>query len=126
MIHHRPGVANKLIEPLRANDPLPFGIHIDTMGTARGLAIDGHDEANRSAVSGRTENEVQVARMEALDDAAILFVQERALIGDGPVAGERPLVHLRRARCINVAPILHHAARRDEMFDPVVADICFG
>ena len=52
------------------------------------------------------ENEVQVARMEAVDDAAVLFVQERALIADRPVAGKRPLVQLRRARCINVAGVL--------------------
>jgi hypothetical protein len=86
VIRNRSGIANKLIETLRGNDALPFRIDIDAMGSARRFAIDGHDEAHRTAAHCGPENEMQVARMEAIDNAAILVVQERALICGEPAA----------------------------------------
>jgi hypothetical protein len=68
------------------------------MGSTRGLAIDCHNKPNGIAFGGRTENEVQIARVEAVDDTAVLVVQQRALATDGPISGERPFIESRRAR----------------------------
>src|SRR5882724_1395264 len=107
MIHDRAGIANKLIKPLCRNDALPVRINVSAVRGAWRRSIYRDPKAHWTPVGGRTEDEMQVTRVEAIDDAAILFVQERALIADRPVAGKRPLVQLWRARCIDVTRILN-------------------
>src|ERR1700679_596728 len=46
VVRHRSGRANQLIKTLRRHDALSFGVDVDAVRRARGLAIDGHDEAN--------------------------------------------------------------------------------
>jgi len=46
MVRNRPGFANKLIKTLCRHDALPLGVDVDAMGSARCLAIDGHDKTN--------------------------------------------------------------------------------
>ena len=77
MIHHRTGIANQLIQPLRGNDAVAIGIGIDAVRCTGGFAVDGDDEANRITFGRRPQHQMQVAGVETIDDAAVLFIELR-------------------------------------------------
>jgi hypothetical protein len=89
-------LAHKLIETLVGHDPLTLGIDVGAMTVGWRGAIDGHAEAHGLAIRAGAEHEVQVARVETIDDAAVLLVEHNMLGADGPIAGKLPLVELRR------------------------------
>ena len=84
MIGNRLRCADELIEPLRRDYANAFGIGVHAVSIAGRLAVDGDAEADLAAFDRGTEDEVQVTRMEAVDDAAVLRVQLRTLFADRP------------------------------------------
>jgi hypothetical protein len=83
-------------------------------------------EADLAAFRRRAEHEMQVAGVEAVDNASVLVVELRALGSYGPVSDQWPLIELRFARGIGVVLVRHDAARGHKAIATVVADIGLG
>src|ERR1700679_364534 len=109
------GLSDELIEPLLGDDAQTFGVGIRAVALARGLSIDRHAEVDRRAARPRAEHEMQIAGVKAVGDAAALFVENRALAADRPIAGDAPFVETRRLQLVEVASVRHSAAVRDEI-----------
>ena len=71
----------------------------------------------------RSKHQMQIAGVEAVDDAAVLLVEDGMLAADRPVARQPPFIEPRHARRIDVRDVVNGAAGRDEILRTVIADI---
>jgi len=76
---------NKLVEPLPGHDALAVGIDIGAMAVARRCAVNRDAEANGIALPSGAENKVKVARMEPVDDAALILIENGTFFTDRPI-----------------------------------------
>jgi hypothetical protein len=97
-----------------SNRPRAVGRDVGPSGIAGLLAIE-HD-AERAAIDGRrSHDQVHVARVEPQGDAAAGPLRGGSVPRDGPIAGERPLVHAEIVgKSVRGAPVELRAARRTE------------
>jgi hypothetical protein len=95
-VAHFAGLPDELIEAMAGDDALAVGVNIDPMRIARIPAVDRHAEAHGLAVGGRAKHEMQITRMEAIDNAAVRGTQVRMLAADRPGSDEAPLVQAGR------------------------------
>src|SRR5262249_17830059 len=102
-----------------------FGVGVRAVRVSGRLAVDRDPEADFAPLHRGTEHEMQIARVEAVDDAAVRLIELRTLAADRPFPGQRPFVQLRLSRRVTMALILHHAAWRHESVAAVKADIRF-
>ena len=77
---------NKLVEALPGHDTLTVGIHIGSVAVAGRRPVNRDAEMNGIALARRTENEMEIARMEPVDDAAVFLVEDGAFLADGPIS----------------------------------------
>jgi hypothetical protein len=77
---------NKLVEPLSDHNTLAVGIDIGAMAVAGRRAIYRDAEANGTAFPRGAENEVEIARVEPVDDAALFLIEDGAFFVDRPIA----------------------------------------
>src|SRR5262249_41004075 len=122
-VRDRAALPDQLVESLPGHDTLAVGIDVRAVAGAGSRAVDGDAEADRLAVRRGPEHEMQVARVEAVDDAAVLAVEHRILLADRPAARQSPLVEPRRRCFVEMRGIPRRAARRDEVLGPLIADI---
>src|SRR5215471_11695925 len=66
---------HQLVEALAVDRTLAVGIGVGAVVGAGRLAVDGHAEADGLALGRRAEHEMEVAGVEAVDDAAALLVE---------------------------------------------------
>src|SRR5258708_13144809 len=102
----RTALPHELAHPLTPDDAIALGVDIGAMAVARRLAVDRHAKADRLAVRCGAEDEMQVAGMEAIDDAPIPSVEGGMLPADPPIPAERPFVGPRSLHRIDVRPVL--------------------
>ena len=88
MIGDVPVLPYQLVEPLSRHNALTVRVGIAAMVGARSHAVHGHAKPDRHAVRARPEDEVQVAGVKAIDNAAALRVEDGIFLADGPVAGQ--------------------------------------
>ena len=96
VVGDRAALPDQLVEPLSGHDALAVGIDIGAVAVAGRRAVDGDAEPHRLAVRPGPEHQMQVARVEAVDDAAALLVEDGVLRADRPVARQPPFVEPRR------------------------------
>ena len=72
----------QLVQPLSGHNALTIRIDVSAVAVARRCAVDGRPESHRLAIRPRAENQVQVARVEPIDDAAALLVQSSIVLSD--------------------------------------------
>ena len=113
VVGDRAALADELVEPLSRHQALAFGVDISAVAVAGRSAVDGDAEAHGLAVCRGSEDQMQVAGVEPVDDAPALRVENGMLAADRPVARQRPFVDPRRRRFIDVAGVLHGAAPGD-------------
>ncbi len=65
---------DELIEPLSGDDTLAVGIHIRAVVVGRPHTIDGDAKSHGLAIGRRAENQMEVAGMKFVDDAATAFI----------------------------------------------------
>ena len=70
--------------------PSPGLVDVEAVGIARRLTIEAHREADRGARGRPREDQVEVARLEAVRDRASGRLEHARLLVDRPLAGERP------------------------------------
>src|SRR6185437_2864418 len=88
VIRNRSLRTHELIQALRRHDAISIGIGVHAMCVAGRLAVDGDAEADVVSRRGWAEHQMQVARMEAVEDAAIRRVELRAFLSDRPFSGQ--------------------------------------
>jgi len=76
---------DELIEPLAGDDTLTVGVDIHTVAVSRRVAVDRDLEPGGLTASG-AEHQVQVPRMEPVDDAAVSAIERGAFLANRPVA----------------------------------------
>jgi hypothetical protein len=77
---------DQLVKPLLSNGALTIGIGIRTMAGTWRHAVDRNAEAHRLAVRTWSQDEMQVASVEFIDDAAVFPVEGSMLAPDRPIA----------------------------------------
>src|SRR5215211_7468182 len=87
-----PALADELVHPRLGDGALPGLVDVDAVSITRSLAVEAHGEGDRVARGGRREDEIEVARLEAVRDRAGGRFEHGGLLLYGPAAGERPLV----------------------------------
>jgi hypothetical protein len=87
VIGDRPALPDQLVQALPGHDALAVGIDIGAMAVARWHAVNRDAEPYGLAVCCGAENEVEIPGMEPVDDAALLAIEDRALLADRPIAG---------------------------------------
>src|SRR5262249_47436079 len=126
-IPDRTRLADQLVQARLGDRPLPVLGDIPTVGGARRLAVEAEAETNRRSARARPQDEMDVAGMEAEDDAPARRVELGALVPDRPIAGERPSIALQAlGRRVDVPLVSHRAARRGEAVRARGADIRLG
>jgi hypothetical protein len=78
-------LSHQLIEPVDRDGALPFAVDIRAVIGARWLAVDQDMKSHRRCRLGRTEDEVQIAGVEAVDDSATRGVENGPLALYGPI-----------------------------------------
>jgi hypothetical protein len=65
-------LTNQLIKPLSIDNAAAISVNVGAVVIARRPAINRHPEVSRLAIDGGTKNEMQVPRMEAINDLAVI------------------------------------------------------
>ena len=86
MIRDRSWGAHELIEALCRHHAITLGIGVHAVSITRRLAIDRDLEPDFVSRRRWPEYKMQVARVEAIDDAAVLLVELRPFFPDRPFA----------------------------------------
>src|SRR5689334_8489325 len=120
----RPGLPDELVEARLLHAPPPLRVDVEAVvGPGRG-AVDRDAEADGAALGGGRQDEVEVARVEPVADAAGHVVQRGELAADRPDARQAPPVERqRRDGAVERGNILEDTARRREILGPLVADV---
>jgi hypothetical protein len=66
---------------------------------------------------------MKIAGMEAIDNGPIRRIEGGLLVVHSPGAGQPPIVQNAGCRLVQVRLVVNCAARRDEIFCPLVADV---
>src|SRR5262249_46094596 len=117
-VRDRAALPDELVEPLPGHGSLAIGVDVGAMAVAGRGAVDGDAEAYRLAVRARSQDKMEVAGMKAIDDAAVLRIEDGMLAADGPVARQSPFVEARRPGRIDMTRILDRATGGDEVLRP--------
>src|SRR4030095_11508226 len=82
-------LAEQLVEALPVSGAVAVCVGVDSMGVAGRLPIDRHAERDgHHPARGRSEHEVDVARVEAKREASLGAGQHARTAFDGPLAAE--------------------------------------
>src|SRR5690242_21811986 len=87
-----PRLTDQLVQPRLRNRAVAFGVDVEAVRLARCRAAEPDAEPCGRAGRGRRQDEVQVACVEAVADAAARLVAHGVLPPERPVSFERPLV----------------------------------
>ena len=87
-----PALADELVHPRLGDGAVARLVDVEAVAIARRPTVEAHAEADRGARRRRREDQVDVARLEAVRDRAAGRVEHRVLLADRPLAGERPVV----------------------------------
>src|SRR5262249_1202463 len=91
------------------------------------LAVEAETETHRGSARARPHDQMDVAGVEAKDDAPARRVELGALVADRPVSGERPSIAIQAlGRRVDVPLVSLRAARRGEAFRPRRAEVGLG
>src|SRR4051795_13323126 len=85
-------LADELVHPRLGDAALTGVVDVEPVGMTGRLTVEEHREADRAARSRRREDQVEVARLEAVRDRAAGRFQRRGLPTHRPLARERPVV----------------------------------
>jgi hypothetical protein len=110
VVGDRTALSNQLVESLAGHDTLPVGIGVRTVVVAGRRAVDGYPKVDRPAFRSRTKHQMQITRMEAIDDAAVLAVERGVFSANRPVAGQPPVVEVRCRGCIDMGGATNDSA----------------
>ena len=78
--------------------PLPCVVDVSSVGRARRLSIDQHAKSHGGSRRRRAHDEMKIAGVKAVRDAAIGLVQRGGIPLHRPIAGQRPIVQAQAAR----------------------------
>src|SRR5208337_3937568 len=93
---------DELIKPLPGHDAPAVGIDIRAAAGAGWRAVDRDAETDRLTVRHQSENQMQIARVEPVNDTAVFLIEDGMLSADRPFAREPPFIESRHSRHINV------------------------
>src|SRR5581483_724044 len=96
---------DELIQPRLPDCTHPFRVDVDTVGGARRLAVDEDAEPDRRIPRRRRHDEIDVAGMEAVRDAAAPIGGYGGLAADRPGTRQRPVIERDLCREFVKAPL---------------------
>jgi hypothetical protein len=79
-------LSDELIQTLAVDDALTIRFSVGAVIHARRLTINGYAKSYRFTVRGGTQNEMQIAGVKPIYNAAIRFIENRIFTPDRPVA----------------------------------------
>src|SRR5438046_2979993 len=91
-ISNRLRLSDQLIQPLLGNRAVALFVDIDSVRGTRRLPIDEHAKSHGRSSCHRTHDQVKIARVKAVGDPPVGFVQYDGLRLHRPIAGERPVI----------------------------------
>ena len=107
-------LADQLIGSRLCYSPVSHLVDVSTVRNAGSLPTDRHAKSHQGARRTRTHDEVQIARVEAIDNPTLGLVQNRGLLLDGPSAQQRPVIHSQSGgRGVDTASTPYRPAGRD-------------
>src|SRR5919202_329629 len=80
-----PRLADQLIQPLLGHRALARGVDVAAVRLARRSPVEPHPKADGGASHGGSQDQVQIARVEAIRDPAAGLVQNGWLLLHGPL-----------------------------------------
>src|SRR3954471_12002447 len=86
------GLEDELVHPRLGNDALAGLVDVDAVGITRRLTVEPQGEANRGSRRRRREDQVEVARLEAVRDRTGGRLEHGVLLAHRPRAAEGPVV----------------------------------
>ena len=86
------GLPDQLMEPLVGNRTIAMFVNVDSVRHAWRLSVDQHAEFHRRSWRHRSHDEVKIARVKPVRDAAVGFVQFGGVALYRPIAGQCPIV----------------------------------
>ena len=118
--------ADELVEPLAVDRAVAGFIGIHSMIVAGSASVHRHAEADRLAVRGRAEHQMQVPRLEAVKNPPAGLI-ERSLFGThGPFARQAPSVACFGVGLVIRCPVADEAGNADRACGLAIADIGLG
>ena len=91
MIGDNAALPDELIKSLPGHDALAVGIDIRAVAGAGWRAVDRDAESDRLTVRPRSENQMQIARVEPVNDTAVFLVEDGMLSADRPFVPRAPI-----------------------------------
>src|SRR5580698_796451 len=120
-------LTNQLVQTVLRHGAKAVRVDIYSMISSRSFAVYRHAEAHRLPTFRRPQNQVQVARIEAIEDAARCSQRRSDLTLILPVALKRPLVLFQFGRSlIGLRGVVLEPARRSEVFRALKPHISLG
>src|SRR5262249_32450993 len=119
------GLPDELVEPWLHDNAVPVGVDVETVRVARRGSVETHAELRRTG-RGRHEDQMEIARVEAVRDAPVRRVAHRFFPADGPAPLERPLVDAEaRWQRVRTRLVIRDFFRRREALTARVAHVRF-
>ena len=98
-------LSHELIKFLASDHAAAVCVDIGPVIFARLLAVDRHAKPNGLAVGTRSENEMQIAGVKSVNDAARRRIECRVFGANRPSSRQRPFVEIVRSGCVIVRNI---------------------
>src|SRR5215831_6844506 len=125
-IGYRLRLSDQLVQPLLRHRAVALLVDVKPARVARRLSVDQHAKLHGRSWRGRAHDEIQIAGMKAIRDAAIGRVQHRGFLLHRPVARQRPFIQAqRRGQLIRTRLVRGRPARRRKFLGALVPDIVF-
>src|SRR5215813_14953955 len=91
-VHDGFRLSNQLIHPRLRNSAATLTVHINSVSRAWHVPIDEHAKTCRRSRRQRSHDQMEVAGMEAVGNAATRFLQDDPLSLNGPITSQSPLI----------------------------------
>src|SRR4051794_31359689 len=92
----RAALADELVHPRLGDRAFPGLVDVQAVGVPGRPTVEAYGEADRRARVRRLQDQVDVARLEAIRDRTGGRFERRGFVADRPLAAERPLVERER------------------------------
>jgi hypothetical protein len=86
------GEPHQLVQTLPVDHAVPVSVNIDTMIAAGRVPVDQDLEPHRLAVRTRSEDQMEVSRVETICDTPVGLRKDGVLAADTPISCECPLI----------------------------------
>src|ERR1700677_5012154 len=99
-VYNRARLTHELIEALLGYRSFPLSVDIIAMGRSRRSTVYRHPKSYNLVVGRRSQDEMQISRIEPKDDFALCSIKYSSFLANRPCPNQPPLIKFKPGGCV--------------------------